>query len=230
MCTTSASTVRAPDGAGGAGPAASEQALARQELCRFLAGCFYEPGPEFVEARLFDAICAAAQRVDPALAEAADRLARDFSCTPLQDLLVDYTRLFQGSPQALVRPYASAWLGGQPEMLPESTQALLGLYAQGGFEMADDFRDLPDHVAVELEFLYLLNHRHNLAHAEGDTPGMQATAKLRQAFLDDHLGRWLDRFCAALAAHAQCSFYRELAGITALFVRQEGQRAAAVSH
>lgn len=204
-------------------PAVPDQALARQELCRFLAGCYYEPGPEFAEERLFDSITAAAQRISPELAEHARRLGRAFASVPLQDLLVDYTRLFLGAPQALAKPYASVWLTGQPELMQDSAMALLKLYEQGGFEIDPEFRELPDHVAVELEFLYLLTYQLNQAQASGDAMALQALQVLRTAFLIGHLGRWLGPFMLAVHDHAQSDFYRELAEFTELFVRLEGQ-------
>ena len=205
-------------------PVLADEALARQELCRFLAGCYYEPGPEFAEERLFESIAAAAQRISPELAGHAQRLAAAFAAADLQDLLVDYTRLFLGAPQALAKPYASVWLTDDPELMQESVVELQKLYAQGGFAMDEDFRDLPDHVAVELEFLYLLNFQQNQAQASGDEQSMQALAVLRTAFLAGHLGRWLGPFILAVHDHAQSEFYRELAEFTELFVRLEGQR------
>jgi putative dimethyl sulfoxide reductase chaperone len=205
-------------------PAVPDQALARQELCRFLAGCYYEPGPEFAEERLFESIAAAAQRISPELGEHAQRLAVAFSAADLQDLLVDYTRLFLGAPQALAKPYASVWLSTDPELMQESVVELQRLYAQGGFEIDEDFRDLPDHVAVELEFLYLLNFQLNQARSADDAAAVQALEVLRTAFLVGHLGRWLGGFILAAHDHAQSDFYRELAEFTELFVRLEGQQ------
>ena len=227
MSTMSASTVSEPELAQTAMavmPAVPDQALARQELCRFLAGCYYEPGPEFAEERLFESIASAAERIDPELAEHAQRLSQAFAAAPLQDLLVDYTRLFLGAPQALTKPYASVWLSTAPELMQDSAMELLRLYEQGGFEIDADFRDLPDHVAVELEFLYLLNFQLNQALAADDVAAEQAVEVLRTAFLVGHLGRWLGGFILAVHDHAQCEFYRELAEFTELFVRLEGQR------
>jgi TorA maturation chaperone TorD len=207
----------------------NDRAQARQEFCRFLAGCYYEPGPVFAEERLFDSMLAAAQRIDPELAAHARRLAEAFAAVDLQDLLVDYTRLFLGAPQALAKPYSSVWLTGDPELMQDSAMELLKLYEQGGFEIDPEFRDLPDHVAVELEFLYLLTYQQNQAVAGADDQALQAVEVLRTAFLAGHLGRWLGPFILALHDHAQCDFYRELAEITELFVRLEGQLQASVT-
>lgn len=216
--------MRAPEPTAGVAPALAEVDLAREELCRFLAGCYYEPGPEFAEERLFESIVAAAQRIDPELAAHAQRLAAAFAATPLETLLVDYTRLFLGAPQALAKPYASVWLSGQPELMQESVDALLQMYAQGGFDIDPDFKDLPDHVAVELEFLYLLNYQINRAQDERGEGERQSLQALRSAFLSGHLGRWLGGFILAVHDHAQSDFYRELVEFTELFVRLEAQQ------
>lgn len=102
--------------------------------------------------------------------------------------------------------------------------AVIELYAEGGFEIDDSFRDLPDHIAAELEFLYLLNFRALSAELEGDAAAGAAVTDLRQRFLSDHLARWVAPFTDEAAARAQSAFYRELAGITASWVALEAAR------
>ncbi|MEG1833585.1 MAG: molecular chaperone TorD family protein [Burkholderiaceae bacterium] len=201
--------------------------LARADLCRFLAACYYEPSPEFAEEKLFDSMGVAARRMDPELAAAVGRLGAAFAAEDPQELLIDYTRLFLGPVKALVSPYASVWLEREKTLMQESTMAVVALYEEGGFEIDENFRDLPDHIAAELEFLYLLNFRALSAELEGDAAAGAAVADLRQRFLADHLARWVAPFTAAAAAHAQSAFYRELAGITALWVAREAAQEAA---
>ena len=73
---------------------AAVRAAARADLCRFLAACYYLPGPEFAEEHVFDSMRDAAAKLDPDFAEPVDALGRAFAATPLQDLQVDYTALF----------------------------------------------------------------------------------------------------------------------------------------
>ena len=87
--------------------------------------------------------------------------------------------------------------------------------------MSEDFRELPDHIAVELEFLYLLIYRENEAQRNGEPEALQAIAALRKRFLDEHLGRWIGPFADAVKTGAQCAFYRELAELTKRFVELE---------
>jgi TorA maturation chaperone TorD len=194
---------------------------ARADLCRLLAACYYQPGPEFAEEKVFDAMLEAAAVIDAALAPSVHRLGAAFVAADPQDLLVDYTRLFIGPLDTLARPYGSVWLDTRQTLMQDSTQAVLALYAEGGFDMDEAFRDLPDHIAAELEFLYLLLFRQAEAKRNGDAQVADLHAGLQRRLLDEHLGRWIGPFTAAIRAGAQTDFYRELAGLTESFVRRE---------
>ena len=194
---------------------------ARADLCRFLSACYYEPGPEFVEEGLFESMLEAATCLAPELAERTRRLGEAFAAQDMQTLLIDYTRLFLGPMQILAKPYGSFWLSGESKLMQDSSMDVLELYEQGGFEIDEAFHELPDHVAVELEFLYLLIFKHNQARAEHAPDASAALAALRQRFLATHLGVWIEPFTAAVVAGAQTAFYRELAELSRAFVQAQ---------
>jgi TorA maturation chaperone TorD len=99
--------------------------------------------------------------------------------------------------------------------------AVTDIYEQGGFELSDDVRDFPDHVAIELEFLYTLIFAQNRAQLSGNADDLLAANALHRRFLDEHLDAWFDAFSAAVKAGAETAFYRELADLTGRFVRME---------
>lgn len=198
---------------------------ARADFCRFLAACYYEPAAAFAEEKLFDSMAQAASRFDPELAAGAGRLGEAFGSASLDDLLVDYTRLFLGPVDAPAKPYGSVWLGPDKLTMQDSTMAVLALYEEGGFDIAEDFRELPDHVAAELEFLYLLLFRESRARSDGGEQAIAESAALRKRLLDQHLGRWAGPFAAALTVAAESGFYRELGHLTNRFVTIEARRA-----
>jgi TorA maturation chaperone TorD len=197
-----------------------EHGTARENLCRLLAACYYQPGPEFAEEKVFDSMLDAATRAHPDLAAHARRLGAEFSAEEPESLLLDYTRLFLGPAHIVAKPYGSAWLEGENTLMGNSTMAVQELYHEGGFEIDEEFRELPDHIAAELEFLYLLIYRENEGHRNGSAEALKAVA-LKKRFLDEHLGLWIGPFTAAVKAGARSSFYRELAGLTDRFVEQE---------
>jgi len=201
-----------------------DRGIARENLSRLLAACYYQPGPEFAEEQLFDSMLAAATRIHPALAAYAKRLGEDFSAEGYQALLLDYTRLFLGPNHIIAKPYGSVWLEGGNTVMGESTMAVQALYQEGGFDMSEEFREVPDHVAVELEFLYLLIYRENEAVRNGEHDAREAKAALRQRFLDEHLGRWVGPFTTAVKTGAQSNFYRQLAELTHRFVGMQAVR------
>lgn len=198
-----------------------DKGVAREDLCRYLAACYYQPGPEFAEEKVFDSMLGAATRIHPDLAARARGLGEEFAAAGAENLLLDYTRLFLGPTHIIAKPYGSVWLEGQGSLMGESTIAVLELYKEGGFEMDEGFRELPDHIAAELEFLYLLIYRANEADRNGDPEALEAKLALRRRFLDAHLGRWIGPFTAAVKAGAQSVFYRQLAELSDRFVRME---------
>lgn len=206
-----------------------DQATAREDLCRFLAACFYEPGAEFAEEHLFDSMLVAATRVHLDLADGARKLGAAFVAQDLQTLLVDYTRLFLGPVQALASPYGSSWLTAPAQTEENPSLAVLELYSAGGFDLSDEFMDLPDHVAVELEFLYLLEFRRNEAEKAGRADELADIRGIERQFLTNHLGAWVGAFSAAVKAGAETAFYRELADMTEQFIRLQEKRISPIN-
>lgn len=198
-----------------------DQGLAREDLCRYLAACYYQPGPEFAEEKVFDSMLAAAARLHPDLTAHTRRLGDAFAAESAEDLLLDYTRLFLGPNHIIAKPYGSVWLEQDGPLMGESTVAVLSLYQEGGFDIDEGFRELPDHIAAELEFLYLLIFRENEAHQQGKLAVLEEKAALRRRFLDQHIGRWTTPFAAAVKEGAQTAYYRELADLTDRFIAME---------
>ena len=194
---------------------------ARENLCRFLAACYYQPGPEFAEEKMFDSMLDAATRIHPDLAAHARRLGEEFCAEGPASLLLDYTRLFLGPTHIVAKPYGSVWLDGEEGLMRNSTMAVLEMYQEGGFGMGEDFRELPDHIAAELEFLYLLIYRENEGHRNGESEALKAATGLRKRFLNEQLGLWIGPFTTAVKSGAQSGFYRELAELTDRFVKME---------
>lgn len=198
------------------------RAAARADLCRLLAACFYQPGPEFIEEDVFGSMQTAAEQLDAEMAATAKALAQTFKSQSHEELLVDYTRLFLNPTGPVAAPYESFWLGEQdPSRLQEVTQAVIAIYGEGGFEISEDFRDLPDHIAAELEYLYTLIFKEARADAMNDPAGKIKTSELRRRFVAAHLGRWIRPFAAAVGSGAETSYYRSLATLTERFVALE---------
>lgn len=194
---------------------------AREDLCRFLSACYYEPTTDFTAEHLFESMQTAAAAIDAELADGARRLGAAFVAEELQSLLVDHTRLFIGPSQPAAMPYASFWSTRDTSERHEATMAVVDFYTQGGFDVSDDLHELPDHVAIELEFLYALIFAQNHPAADDDRDDRASTRTLYRRFVAEHLSCWFGDFAAAVKTAAETAFYRELVAVTARFIQLE---------
>lgn len=205
----------------------TERGLARETICRLLSACYYQPEEAFREERVYASLAEAAGRLSPELGTLARRMEAEFERTPLEELLLDYSRLFLGPFDIVAKPYGSVWLEGEKVVMGDSTMAALALYREGGFELDENFREVPDHVAAELEFLYLFIFKENEAQRGNDAEKHATVRDIKRRFLKHHLGRWIASFARAMKDGAGTAFYKYLAELTEDFVKEELRRAEA---
>jgi len=129
----------------------------------------------------------------------------------LQALQVEYTYLFINAvPHVPAPPYASAYTA-QGLLMGEPAEAALVAYRQAGLTLAGDYRDLPDHLATELEFLAWLGEQALAAQEGGEEEQAELRLAQQQTFLSQQVRPWLPAFCRRVKEAARLPFYRELA-------------------
>jgi putative dimethyl sulfoxide reductase chaperone len=197
--------------------------LARADVYRLLSACYCQPEEAFLEEDIFDQLKTAMAVLDPDRVPDVVALEDGFRESGCETLLLDYTRLFLGPFDILARPYGSVYLDGENVVMGDSTMQALALYRDGGFEVADEFREVPDHVALELEYLYLLSFRLGQTTEEAEKIRLNM---LKNRFLSEHLGRWFGKLAEAMRKGAETEFYRRLAGMTEQFLSDDLQEFA----
>lgn len=109
-------------------------------------------------------------------------------------LLTEHVRLFvAGRGGVVAPPYESCHQGGKPAVMGDSALAMGERLNRAGLEVALDSNEPPDHLALELEYLY---HLLSTAWAEGDGE-IEGEAR---AFARDVMLPWVGRFREALLA------------------------------
>jgi putative dimethyl sulfoxide reductase chaperone len=71
------------------------------------------------------------------------------------ELKVDFARLFVGPYSLPAPPYGSLYLDGNHQIMGDSTMDVQRRYEEVGIDLSDKFNETPDHIAAELEFLYV---------------------------------------------------------------------------
>lgn len=139
---------------------------------------------------------------------AARRALQEAASGPLTNdpWLVEYSRLFLVPPVAATLNTGIYLEGG---LAGVSSQMMAQCYATGGFSQREDFRDLPDHVAIQLEFIGALLGRH----VEGDADGLP----MAQEFCRDFVAHWVRPLRSTLTkaadAHPAAVVYAGLADV-----------------
>lgn len=144
----------------------------------------------------------------------------------LERLAVEYARLFLG-PGKHIAPYASVYLSGEGASLcGPAAVAVRKLIEEEGFAIASPHNLLPDHAAVELEFMQRLAEREAAA-SETSQPARAAGCRRAQVhFLTSHLRLWFPEFCRQVEASAELSLYREMAALARAFVESDARAMA----
>ncbi|KJS88223.1 MAG: hypothetical protein JM58_01755 [Peptococcaceae bacterium BICA1-8] len=147
-----------------------------------------------------------------------DKMEKDLEKTSANAnyLLVDYARLFVGPFNVLAAPYGSLYLDNERTVMGDSTIDACRQYAEAGLEIDVSFKEAPDHIAVELEFLYYLNYRYL------ETNELMYLVK-QGDFLHGHLGFWIDHFTKAVLKNSNTDFYVNLTVITQNFIKEDMQ-------
>ncbi|MBE0501835.1 MAG: molecular chaperone TorD family protein, partial [Desulfuromonadales bacterium] len=185
--------------------------IARADIYRLLSAFFHQPEAAFVEEEVFWQLKTSMTKVHPQIVPDILTLEAAFKGVGLEVLQLDYSRLFLGPFEILAKPYGSVYLDGDKVVMGDSTVNAIAFYRAGEFDIAEDFREMPDHIAVELEFLYLLTFQIAQTSEEADRHEL---IRLKKKFLIEHLGQWVAPFAEAIRQGGETDFYRQLAQMT----------------
>ena len=126
----------------------------------------------------------------------------------MEDLLWDYTRLFVGPYKLPCPPWESVYTSQKKLMMQDAADEVKKAYAEFGL-ILDDPAVMPDHVGAELNFLALVYER-----ADGEAERPSDGTRIGEAFLNDHLMKWVPRFTEDMEMAAEAMLYKTLARTT----------------
>lgn len=135
-------------------------------------------------------------------------------------LAIEYTRLFDAGGTAPCPLYGGAYGGARMNTMEEAVR----FYDHFGLTLAEAPRELPDHLATELEFLHFLAFREAEALAEGGDPGPWRRAQ--RDFIARHPGRWVPELRRRLARAQSMRFFVEAAARLEALLMDTSQRFA----
>ena len=194
----------------------------RADSYRLLAACLYPPDTFWHDQyQLFNDLAAALRRLSSPAAECADTMRHAAAQCSEHDLSVEYAQLFVGPYELLAPPYGSVYLDEGKRVMGDSTIAVKQTYQEYGLKLADDFKELPDHIAVELEFMYYLIYKALEAEQQHDDDAVRHYSAGQRQFQAIYLTRFVAALCARIDAGTVSDFYKSLSACLAAFVAHD---------
>lgn len=191
--------------------------LQNRELFFHISSATFSPPNELImddiiSQNLFIAMNRISSHYSIASQEMISGLEKSISENPeilLNSLQAEYVSLFVASSNGVAAPpYGSFYLEGA--IMGESTQRTLEAYKVAGFALNREYRDLPDHIAAEFEFLCHLARWHN-----------KEAMELSLRFLEENLLRWFPQFAERVSKSANLEFYRMLSSWIEMLIRAD---------
>jgi TorA maturation chaperone TorD len=105
-----------------------------------------------------------------------------------------------------------------------STADVRRRYAEADLVLAKNFNDLPDHIAVEMEFMHFLCAEELRALEKGNPQESARRKEMQQEFLREHLEPWVDRFAECILRSTSSSFHKSAANLLKTFVKNESEQ------
>ena len=127
-------------------------------------------------------------------------------------LEVEYNRLFVGPGKLIAPPYESYYASMGPDgkggrLRTSDERSVVRAYRAGGYSMPDAFIDLPDHIAIELDFLALLARDEANAWSAGLENRALEVREAFERFIEEHLSRWVGACAERVDEGAHLGFY-----------------------
>lgn len=139
--------------------------------------------------------------------------------TDIESLQIDFSGLFVGPYLLLAPPYGSVYLENKRMVMGESTIDVISQYKDEELDIG--IKEAPDHIAIELEFMYFLIFREIEAIGNGQYDDAVNFLAKEKAFLTNHLCTWVPDFTDNIKKHAQTKFYQDLAHLTNSFILKD---------
>ena len=186
---------------------------------RLLSACFYPPKKQlYLQEGLFQNLTTALKLVCPDASIFSKKMEEAFLNYPSEDLMVEYARLLVGPYELKAPPYGSVYLDQERRVMGDSTMQVIRMYQEAGLSIDEDFKELPDHIAVELEFMYYLIYQEVEALENSQLNRVSPLRETQELFLNRFLKPWIPHFCAQMKEGTENQFYSALADCVLSFL------------
>ena len=205
-------------------------AKARGDIYKFLSAAFLEPPSRaLVTALSSNGLLEALENIFGHAAVDDLRLSVSQIQSDYESLDQEFQDLFMVPLGRYVTPYEAVYrdereVGDdrvQGLLMGPSTLAVKQLYREAGAAVSEDFKDLPDHVGLELACMGFLCEAEAQAWVKEDLDSVRRMRDFQKKLLHEHLLLWVPALCGRIRERAPGPYYRGIAGLTEAHLARE---------
>ncbi len=184
--------------------------IQRGDCFKLLAACFYEPEKQiFVEEEIGDKLAFLLKEISHEGAHEAEKLHHALQHTDQERLSIDHAALFVGPFELLAAPYGSVYIEKKRLVMGESTVNAARYYEEA--DLAVDLKEPPDHIVIELEFMYYLCNKEAHFISNGLAEEARKMHDIQLRFFHNAIRPWVYQFCENIEKGSDNPFYYHLA-------------------
>lgn len=133
----------------------------------------------------------------------------------VQELAVDFTRLFRGIKRNYgpPPPFESVYRD-EGRIMGESTTEVIKKYSEADVGIGVEPGFPPDYIGLELRFMALLCYGEATALKKQEIARAAELRTMQKRFIGEHLSAWVPQFCNRMSEEARTGFYRGIAALT----------------
>ncbi|GAB4538780.1 MAG: molecular chaperone TorD family protein [Thermodesulfovibrionia bacterium] len=131
----------------------------------------------------------------------------------LEELSLEYARLFIGPKNPPAVPYASFYLSESRSLMTEETIDVRKRYLEANMAVKNLYSIPDDHIGIELEFIYYLTQKIIELFEQGEREDASRLFEIREKFLNEHMILWVPFFANKTLDSTQEDFYKGAASL-----------------
>ncbi|MBI3591935.1 MAG: molecular chaperone TorD family protein [Nitrospirae bacterium] len=126
----------------------------------------------------------------------------------LEELALEYARLFIGPQNPPAVPYASFYLSESHSLMTDETIDVRKQYLEAGMAVKELYSIPDDHIGIELEFIYYLTQKTIELFEQEQREKAARLFEMRSDFLTKHMAQWVPLFVERILNSTHEDFYK----------------------
>lgn len=203
---------------------------ARANCFNIFAALFCQPQQEIIKSnKIYDSLISSLDILNPKCSDYILDLKKFKSKIKTEKLLVEYTRLFIGPFGMVAPPYSSIYFGQKNNLMCDETLWVINFYNEMGLEFDSSIKEAPDHIAIEMEFIYYMIYKEISEFENKNNKNAKHYWINQVSFYNNHFRKWAFEFADKIESGTTYEFYKTLAAGFKTFLTEDKITAFPVS-